>query len=119
MNPSSFFHTSLFVLATSALAANMAHADAGSSLGDCYDHVITACNTTAHPVPCSTAGMDACDEEHSASDAAVAIQGIRVVPGTNMRGEPRYQVLLQTDRPQTRRPGIGEDGDSDGRQPLR
>lgn len=47
---------------TAALAGN-----AGNSLGDCYNHVISACNQTAHPISCSEGGMDACDEEHSAS----------------------------------------------------
>ena len=47
---------------TAALAGG-----AGNSLGDCYNHVISACNETAHPIPCSNSGMDACDEEHSAS----------------------------------------------------
>ncbi len=48
--------------------SSLAHAgNAGSSLGDCYNHVISVCNEGAHPIPCAEDGMDACDEEHSAS----------------------------------------------------
>lgn len=74
----------------------LAHAgNAGSSLGDCYNHVISVCNQGNHPVPCSEAGMDACDEEHSASismpkfqikalrkNATRSIQIGRTKPGT-------------------------------------
>lgn len=61
-------------LTTAALTATLtifsvtsAMAGAGNSLGDCYNHVISACNQTAHPIPCSTSGMDACDEEHASA----------------------------------------------------
>lgn len=57
-------------LATTALTASLtifsitsAMAGTGNNLGDCYNHVISACNQTAHPIPCSNSGMDACDEE--------------------------------------------------------
>lgn len=34
-----------------------------SNRAECYDLVIAHCNTTAHPVPCASSGMDACDKE--------------------------------------------------------
>jgi hypothetical protein len=42
--------------------------NAGASLGDCYNHVINACNiNSAHPQDCAEAGMNACDEYHAAN----------------------------------------------------
>jgi len=37
------------------------------TLGGCYDKVVTACNQTAHPVPCANSGFDECDDEFSNS----------------------------------------------------
>ncbi len=58
----------LFALTLTSMVAftGIANAGPGSSLGDCYNYVITACNETAHPVPCAESAMDDCDEIHSA-----------------------------------------------------
>ena len=62
-------------LATTFTIASMtaALAAAGETpLGNCYNHVISVCNEGNHPVSCSEAGMDACDEEFQ----SVAVHGI-------------------------------------------
>lgn len=56
---------SLFAAGISFMSATSAMASASSSLGDCYNLVISACNETAHPVPCSENAMDECDDLHA------------------------------------------------------
>ena len=56
----------LAAVALNTLAAPVMAGNAGESLGACYNHVISACNQTNHPESCSNAGMDACDEYHTA-----------------------------------------------------
>ena len=85
----------LTVLSTVGFTGLAQAGGAGNSLGDCYNHVITVCNQGNHPVSCSEAGMDACDEEHSAAismpknqikslrrNAQRSIQIGRTIPGT-------------------------------------
>ena len=54
-------------LSAITMSAQLAQAgNAGDSLPACYNHVINACNQSAHPEACAEAGMNACDEYHSA-----------------------------------------------------
>ncbi|MEQ8366300.1 MAG: hypothetical protein RIB61_06280 [Roseicyclus sp.] len=115
MKLSLYVAPSVLALTLSSFAAGSAYADASTSLPACYDHVITACNQTAHPVSCSESGMDACDEEHSASDVGIDLRGIRILVGPDRGEETVYRIVLETDRPQSRRPGT-HDGD-DGSRP--
>jgi hypothetical protein len=91
--------------------ATVVHAgNAGDSLPACYDHVISACNETAHPVSCSEAGMDACDDYHSSNGAMGALDRIRILVGPG--DTPVYRAVLETERPRPQRPtGGGDDGD--------
>ncbi|MFN3955396.1 MAG: hypothetical protein ACK4LQ_13165 [Pararhodobacter sp.] len=64
----------IIVSAASALtlaaffAGTASPAEAFSSRGQCYNHVISSCNATSnHPQSCAVAGMDACDVEFAAS----------------------------------------------------
>ena len=52
----------MLTIATSAQAGG-----AGNGLGDCYNHVISACNqkpNTDAAHACANSGMNACDKEH-------------------------------------------------------
>jgi hypothetical protein len=80
----------MFASVSTSLAAG-----AGNSLGDCYNHVISACNQTAHPIPCSNSGMDACDEEHSASINTNDINKLRT-PKSKKKRNPT--IMLQSIR---------------------
>lgn len=107
----------LFVGVTTAVIAFSGSAvqasNAGSSLGACYDHVITACNQTDHPVSCSEAGMDGCDDYHSANGAMGELERIRILVGEGRNDQPTYRVILETDRPiptrSARETGEGDD----------
>lgn len=72
--------------ATAAQAGN-----AGDGLGACYNHVISACNQNSnHPVPCSEAGMDACDDLHGAN--AQPAGGIKAFKTPGTREGMRFRV---------------------------
>jgi hypothetical protein len=105
------FRAAVVAVGLATLSATNAHAgNAGASLPACYDHVITACNQTAHPVPCSEAGMDACDDYHSSNGAMGALDRIRILVGPG--DTPSYRAVLETERPRPQRPtGGGDDGD--------
>jgi hypothetical protein len=66
----------LIALTVTTMVGFTSFASAGpiSTLGGCYDHVVTACNQTAHPVPCANGGFDECDEEFSNSSAALKLK---------------------------------------------
>ena len=102
--------------------ASVAHAgNAGASLGDCYNHVISACNQTNHPIECSESGMDACDEHH-ASAAVGPIDRIKLLrlPGNYYRVifNPISTTAEQDDDDQGRGDG-GRGGASRGDRPSR
>jgi hypothetical protein len=108
----------LATLTAAALGGAASAGNAGASLGDCYNHVISACNQTNHPVSCSESGMDACDELHSASIAPGAIASIRIAAAA---GRPQgYIVRLQSVGGRTASAGPDDDGrGDDGRRPGR
>ena len=98
----------LATLTAATLAGAASAGNAGASLGDCYNHVISACNQTNHPVSCSESGMDACDDLHSASIAPGAISSIRIAAAA---GFPQgYIVRLQSIGGRTAAGGPGDDG---------
>ena len=97
----------LFAIAMTSFAVQ-AHAGAADSLPACYNHVISACNQTAHPVPCAESGMDACDELH-ASGAAATLDRIRILART-VGGETTYRAIIETTDP---RPPRADDDDND------
>ena len=68
--------------------------NAGASLGDCYNHVISACNQTNHPISCSESGMNACDEVH----ASAIPQGGLKIKLINL-GKGRYKAKFDPLRP--------------------
>lgn len=79
-----------------AAASAPAFASPASSLGDCYNHVISACNQktnvdAAHA--CANSGMDACDQEHANAST--------VPPGTILK--LRKTVLADLGRTAPRR----------------
>jgi hypothetical protein len=91
--------TGLAVVATVALSAASHAGNAGASLGDCYNHVISACNATNHPVSCSEAGMDACDGLHSSNARVGVLHQIRILQRTTRDGSARYRVEILADDP--------------------
>ncbi len=104
------------ILATLPMTANTAFAgNAGASLGDCYNHVISACNQNSnHPVPCAESGMNACDElfEARMQDSAK----IRLI----LVGDepPRFAYSLIPTRPRpTDNHGRGNGGGSSSSTP--
>ncbi len=99
-------------VALSSLGPTASHAgNAGASLPDCYNHVITACNGTAHPDSCAEAGMNACDDYHAANGAMGALDRIRILVGGGDR--PTYRAILQTEFPRPNDPARGRDQDDD------
>ena len=80
---------SLTLTAPASFAGN-----AGASLGECYNHVISACNQTNHPIPCAESGMDACDEVH----ASAIPQGGLKIKLINL-GKGRYKAKVVPQRP--------------------
>ena len=71
-----------------------AQATPASSLGDCYNHVISACNkktNTDAAHACANSGMNACDKVHSGKNAASTVP-----PGTIQR--LRANVLAEVVR---------------------
>ena len=79
----------LATLATLAPAAPAAQAGVGSSLGSCYNHVISACNENSnHPQACATAGMDACDELFEAKASLPPGARLKILAKPARPGEP-------------------------------
>jgi hypothetical protein len=82
-----------FVLAITAasliapMAATPGFAGVGSSLGDCYNILITWCNDNSrHPQACANTVMDACDEMHGANivgDGELPLAGFNTAGGTD------------------------------------
>lgn len=78
-------------ISTSAMAGN-----AGASLGDCYNHVISACNKkknvdAAHA--CANSGMNACDKEHRASMSEIPGATLKAMRSATLRkAAPRAVV---------------------------
>lgn len=97
--------TTLTTLSQPVMAGN-----AGASLGDCYNHVISACNQTNHPQSCAGAGMDACDEYHAMStsqDLKIKIKSL---------GGGKYKATLMGDAPERKPhtfPSSADDADRD------
>ena len=81
-----FATTTAAAMFTLSIASAAQAGNAGASLGDCYNHVISACNQTNHPIECSESGMDACDEHHT-SAAVGPIDRIKLLrlPGNDYR----------------------------------
>ena len=78
-------------LAALALAtlAPAAQAGVGSSLGSCYNHVISACNESSnHPQACANAGMDACDELFEAKASLPPGARLKILAAPTRPGEP-------------------------------
>ena len=90
---------SLTLTAPASFAGN-----AGASLGDCYNHVISACNQTNHPIPCSESGMNACDEVH----ASAIPQGGLKIKLINL-GKGRYKAKFVPLRPTAKPAKTGGD----------
>ena len=91
---------SLTLTAPASFAGN-----AGASLGDCYNHVISACNQTNHPISCSESGMNACDEVH----ASAIPQGGLKIKLINL-GKGRYKAKVVPQRPTAK---LSKNDDSD------
>lgn len=69
--------------------APAAQAGVGSSLGSCYNHVISACNQSSnHPEACATAGMDACDELFEAKASLPPGGRLKILMRPSRPGEP-------------------------------
>ncbi len=105
------FRAAAIAVALSSLGATTAHAgNAGASLPDCYNHVIAACNGTAHPDSCAQAGMDACDDYHSANGAMGELERIRIIVGGG--DNPTYRAVLQTQFPRPNNTDRHDDDDA-------
>ena len=81
---------SLTLTAPASIAGN-----AGASLGDCYNHVISACNQTNHPISCSESGMNACDEVHA---SAIPQGGLKIKLINLGKGRYKAKVVPQRNR---------------------
>jgi hypothetical protein len=111
-------------LAALALAtlAPAAQAGVGSSLGSCYNHVISACNQSSnHPQACATAGMDACDELFEAKASLPPGARLKILAKPARPGEPpvfsaRF-VWPDDGRDDGRDGGRDEGRDDTGREP--
>jgi hypothetical protein len=83
----------VFALTAAAVIAPMSatpgFAGVGTSLGDCYNILITWCNDNSrHPQACANSVMDACDEMHKAiivGDDALPLAGFNTAGGTKHR----------------------------------
>lgn len=107
----------LAALAFAALAP-AAQAGVGSSLGSCYNHVISACNNTSkHPQACANAGMDACDELFEAKASLPPGARLKILAAPTGPGEPPVftaRFVWPDDGREEGREG-GRGGDDDGR----
>ena len=87
------FAISSAAFAFSLLSIGAAQAAPPHSLSECYDRVISHCNTTAHPQGCASGGMDECDKVFPKPlilDPKLPVFGAKVtVP-------PAKQITLQT-----------------------
>lgn len=99
----------LATLAALTFAAPAAKAAVGSSLGSCYNHVISACNASSnHPQACANAGMDACDELFEARTSLPPGAQLQILLRPSRPGEPpvyRARFVL---------PDEGRNGEGDG-----
>lgn len=104
-------------LAALALAtlAPAAQAGVGSSLGSCYNHVISACNNSSnHPQACANAGMDACDELFEAKASLPPGARLKILAAPTRPGEPPVFSARFVWPDDGGRDG-GRGGDDDGR----
>lgn len=93
------FHASIALAAVMCIGSisgsSVAFAgNAGSSLGDCYNHVISACNKkdnvdAAHA--CANSGMNACDKVHRASMSQIPGSTLQAMRSSTLRrAAPRH-----------------------------
>lgn len=71
------------MVSTQAMAGN-----AGKSLGDCYNHVISACNkkkNTDAAHACANSGMNACDKQHRASMSQIPGATLQAMRSATLR----------------------------------
>lgn len=107
-----FAFTAFATVLTLSAAPAVYAGNAGASLGECYNHVISACNQTNHPESCSEAGMDACDELHA---TAVPMPGTQIKIFDRGNGKFKARLIPQ----QTPRPQGNDDDDRAEREPTR
>ena len=110
--PRTFAFTAFATVLTLSAAPAVHAGNAGASLGECYNHVISACNQTNHPESCSEAGMDACDELHA---TAVPMPGTQIKIFDRGNGKFKARLIPQ----QTPRPQGNDDDDRAEREPTR
>lgn len=69
--------------------------NAGESLGDCYNHVLSSCYPIGNQTQyehCYEGGMNACDQEHSATMTQIPGSTLKAMRASTERKAKRFQA---------------------------